>query len=209
MNYLLLIHLIFTICVLIDGHKLKLNIIPWAIGTIILGPIILPLYISKRHVKGKELREVFKWQKLFTGLALFWAILLALIGIWGRNTPIDILKEESLEYRLAVINTGGHNSEKDDTIGRFRSLLSQLSDNYIEDTQQIANMSVIVRDRLSSNGIDESLLNIMEGLNQILWPQDSPKKRYSEYAFTYAGLRNKGLSHQEAIETLQSVASGY
>ncbi|MGA1863863.1 MAG: hypothetical protein ACMUHX_02250, partial [bacterium] len=179
------------------------------IGAIILGPIILPLYISKRPVKGKDLREVFKWQKLFTGLALFWAVLLMLIGIWGRNIPTDTTKEESLEYRLAVMNTGGNISENDATIGRFRSLLSQLSDSYIEDAQQIANMSVIIRDRLSSSGTNESLLNIMEGLNQILWPQDSQKKRYSEYAFAYAGLRNKGLSHQDAIETLQSVASGY
>ncbi len=70
-------------------------------------------------------------------------------------------------------------------------------------------MSVIIRDRLSANGIDESLLNIMEGLNQLLWPQDSKKKVYSEYAFAYAGLRNKGLPHQDAIEILQGKVSGY
>ena len=209
MNYILVIHLIITICVLIDGHRLKLNIIPWTIGTIILGPIILPLYISNRPLKGKEFREGFKWQKLFTGIAIFWALLLVLIGIWGRNTPTNSIKEESLEYRLAIINTGGNISERDATIDRFRSLLSQLSDNYIEDAQQIADMSVIIRDRLCSNGINESLLNIMEGLNQVILPQGSQKNRYTEYAFAYAGLRNKGLSHRDAIEALQSLAGGY
>jgi hypothetical protein len=199
----------FTICVLIDGHKLKFNVIPWAIGTTILGPIILPLYISRRPLNGCEFRRGGKWQKLFNGLAVFWVLLLAAISIWGGNTPTHTIKQESLEYRLAVINTGGNISENDATIARFRSLLTQLSQNYIEDTLQIANMSVIIRDRLSANGIDESLLNIMEGLNQLLWPQDSKKKRYSEYAFAYAGLRNKGLPHQDAIEILQGIVSGY
>lgn len=209
MIYLLLIHLMITICILIDGHKLKLNIIPWAIGTTILGPIILPVYISQRPLNGCEFRGGGKWQKLFSGLAIFWALLWAIISIWGGNTPINTMKQESLEYRLAVINTGGNINENDATIARFRSLLNQLSQSYIEDTQQIANMSVIIRDRLSENGIDESLLNIMEGLNQLLWPQESKKKRYSEYAFAYAGLRNKGLPHQDAIEILQGIVSGY
>lgn len=209
MSYLLLIHLMLTICVLIDGHKLKSNVIPWAIGTTILGPIILPLYISKRPLNGCERRGCGKWRKLFKGLAVLWVLLWAAISIWGVNTPTHTIKQESLEYRLAVINTGGNIRENDATISRFRSLLTQLSQNYIEDTQQIANMSVIIRDRLSAKGIDESLLNIMEGLNQLLWPQDSKKKRYSEYAFAYAGLRNKGLPHQDAIEILQGVVSGY
>jgi hypothetical protein len=195
--------------VLIDGYKLKFNIIPWAIGTTILGPIVLPLYISKRPLKNLVLRQGGKWQNYFTGLAIFWALLLALIGIWGRNTPANTEKNESLEYRLAIINTGDKISDKNATIARFRSLMSELSDNYIEDPQQIANMSIIVRDRLRSNGIDESLLNIMEGLNQLILPQDPQKKRYCEYVFAYASLRNKGSSHQDAIEALQSIASGY
>jgi hypothetical protein len=174
-----------------------------------LGPIILPLYISNRPLNSCEFRGGGQWKIIFNGLAVFWMLLLAAMSIWGGNTPTHTIKEESLEYRLAVINTGGNISENDPTIARFRSLLNQLSQSYMEDTQQIANMSVIIRDRLSANGIDESLLNIMEGLNQLLWPNESNKKGYSEYAFAYAGLRNKGLPHQDTIEILQSIVNGY
>ena len=57
--------------------------------------------------------------------------------------------------------------------------------------------------------MDESLLNIMDGLNQIMWPEDGKKRSYSEYAFAYVGMRNRGFSHIEAIENLQALVSGY
>ena len=209
MQYLLLIHIVLAIWVLIDGHKRKVNVILWAIGATILGPIILPYFIVNRPSKTHAFERGEKRQLLFKGLAVFWMLLLAAIGIWGGKTPSDIFKSEPLEYRLAVISTGGFVREDDIIIERFRSILDQLSQNYAEDPQQIANMSVIVRDRMKATGVNESLLNIMEGLNQLLWPQDSGKRRYSEFAFAYAGLRNKGLSHGEAIESLQAKVSGY
>ena len=198
-----------AIWVVIDGYKRKVNVIPWAIGATILGPIILPYFIVNRPLKAYVSNGGRKRQILIKGLAVFWVLLLAVIGIWGGKTPTNLIKSEPLEYRLAVISTGGYVRENDAIIDRFRSLLDQLSQNYVEDPQQIANMSVIVRNQVKANGTDESLLNIMEGLNRLIWPQDSGKRRYSEFAFAYAGLRNKGLTHGEAIERLQAKVSGY
>lgn len=209
MHYLLLIHVMLAIWVLIDGHRRKVNVIPWAIGAMILGPIILPYFIANRPLKAYASKGGVKRQILFKGLAVFWVLLLAVIGIWSGKTPTNLIKREPLEYRLAVISTGGYVRKNDAIIDRFRSLLDELSQNYIEDPQQIANMSVIVRDQMKANGIDESLLNLMEGLNQLLWPQDSGKRRYCEFAFAYVGLRNDGLTHGEAIERLQAKVSGY
>jgi hypothetical protein len=209
MHYLLLIHVLLAIWILIDGHIRKLSIIPWVIGATILGPIVLPYYIVNRSQKVYASQRNGKSQILFKCIAAFWAFLLAVTGIWGAKAPTNIIKREPLEYRLAVISTGGNVRENDDIIARFHSLLDELSQNYVEDSQQIANMSVIVRDQIKANGIDESLLNIMEGINQLLWPQDSTKKRYSECVFAYVGLRKKGLSHMEAIEKLQATVSGY
>ena len=212
MKYILLIHLLIVIWVFIDGYKCKINPYPWAIAAMLFGPIILYHYILKRPLRtDKSLRSVqsFKSDKPLKCLALFWAILLALISIWGGKCPTNTIKSESLDYRLAVIDTGSFVIEGDPIIKRFDSVLDQLSYNYVEDRQQIANISIIICDKMKSNGIDESLLDIMDGLNKLIWPQDFKKRRYSEYLITYASLRNNGLSKQEAIETLQAIINDY
>ena len=111
---------------------------------------------------------------------------------------------EPLEYKLATINAGGYVSKDHITVARFRSLLNQLSSAYVEDKQQIADMSVTVLDLLKKDGIEESLLNIMEGLNQ-LFATRVENQRYAEYAAMYATLRNKGQSHSQAIGGLQAI----
>jgi len=209
MHYILLIHGMLAIWISIDGYKRKVNLIPWTIGTIFLGPITLPYYIAIRPLKASQSPASGKAQTLFKGLAVFWALMLAVAGIWGGKTMTNIMKEEPLEYRLAVISTKGYVREDDAIVTRFRSLLDQLSQNYIEDPEQIASMSLIVRDKLKAYGINEPLLNIMEGLSQIIWPHESKKRRYSEYIFAYADMRNNGLTHCEAIERLQATLSGY
>lgn len=211
MHYILLVHGIFIIWILIDGYNRKINIVPWVIGTVILGPIIIPQYMAKRPLKASEHREGVKTQSFFNKLALFWTLMLGVISIWGGKsfTNTIMAKREPLEYRLAVMNAKGNVLENDAVVSRFSSALDQLSESCIEDRQQIANISVIVHDKVRASGINEPLLNIMEGLSQLLWPEDLKKGKYSEYAFAYAGLRNTGLSHEDAIEQLKAIVSGY
>ena len=54
MRYILLIHGMLAIWISIDGYKRKLNLIPWAVATILLGPITLPYYISIRPLKASQ-----------------------------------------------------------------------------------------------------------------------------------------------------------
>lgn len=114
---------------------------------------------------------------------------------------------ESIEYQLATINAGGYVSKDHITIARFRSVLDQLSSTYIENKQQIADMSVTAQQLLKKAGVEESLLKIMEGLNQ-LFANRIENQKYAEYAASYVTLRIKGQSHSEAIRGLQAILRG-
>jgi len=82
--------------------------------------------------------------------------------------------------------------------------LDQLSSTYVENKQQIADMSVTAQEMLEKDGIEESLLNIMEGLNQ-LFATRIENQKYAEYAAAYVTLRSKGQSHSQAIRGLQAI----
>lgn len=109
---------------------------------------------------------------------------------------------DTLEYQLATINSGSYVPKDHVTVARFRSLLEQLSETFVENRQQIADMSVTARQLLKKNGIEESLINIMEGLNTIFSIRVDNQK-YSEYAAAYVTLRDKGQSHSEAVRGSQ------
>lgn len=111
---------------------------------------------------------------------------------------------DTLEYQLATINSGSYVPKDHVTVARFRSLLEQLSETFVENRQQIADMSVTARQLLKKNGIEESLINIMEGLNTIFSIRVDNQK-YSEYAAAYVTLRDKGQSHSEAVRGLTEI----
>jgi len=114
---------------------------------------------------------------------------------------------DSLEFQLATINQKGYVSKDHISVARFRRLLEQLSSTYVEDRQQIADMSVKAQQILRDNGIEESLLTIMEGLNQIL-SMKLENQKYAEYVAFYVTLRDKGQSHSEAISGLKAILRG-
>ena len=104
-----------------------------------------------------------------------------LLGVVATSLawPTSVNADEPLEYKLAVIDAG-HSVPKDDiTVARFRSLLRQLSEKYVESPQQIADISVNAQALLRQEGVPERILNIMEGLNQVLITR-IPNQRYSE-----------------------------
>lgn len=127
---------------------------------------------------------------------LFYSLLLCSISIAQSN--------KSIEYQLATINAGGYISPTDITVSQFRNLLSELSNKYVEDKQQVADMSVTAVNMLKKDGIDESLMNIMTGLNQLFYKKYENQK-YAEYAAMYVSLRGEGYSHQGAIDGLKAI----
>ena len=114
--------------------------------------------------------------------------------------------EESLEYKLASLDNGGPVRAGDVSVARFKSLLRQLSETYVEDKEQIANMTVRIQQVLTKDGVKESLRNIMEGMNRVFDGPNSGQK-YGEYGAAYAVLRIKGQSHREAVEGMRELAS--
>jgi hypothetical protein len=118
-------------------------------------------------------------------------------------TPSTQTKSESLEYKLASIEKG-YVSRDDIIIARFRSLLQQLDSTYIESKQQIADKTLKTQELLKDRGIKENLLNIMEGMNR-LFSTSAGSRSYAEDLGRYIFLRNKGQSHNEAIEGLRAL----
>ena len=111
--------------------------------------------------------------------------------------------DESLEYKLAVINAKGYVSKDHITVKRFRSLLNQLSKTFVENKEQIADMSVAAQKRLEEEGgVEESVLNIMEGMNKI-FTEPIENQKYAEYVAAYTVMRIKGNAHEDSINGLK------
>jgi hypothetical protein len=98
----------------------------------------------------------------------FLAGLLCAPGCGSEALPQSAPQQDSLEYKLATVDHGSYVAQDDVTVARFRSLLAQLSSKYAETPKRIADISVKARDTLRGKGISESILNIMEGMNQVL-----------------------------------------
>lgn len=134
------------------------------------------------------------------------AVLMGVVAM-ALAWPTSVNADGSLEYKLAVVDAGGFVSKDDITIARFRSLLRQLSEKYVESPQQIADMSVKAKELLREEGVSEKMLTMMEGLNQVFSTQ-VPNQRYSEYVSLYIGLRRQGQSHDASINGLRSILQG-
>ena len=125
------------------------------------------------------------------------------------STTVTTLAGEkhSMAYMLTVIDGGVPLSESDITVTHFKSLLKQLDATYVENTQQIGDMTVAIRKVLREKyGVKVSIKSIMEGMNQIFC-SNIENQKYAEYIAAYATLRKKGISHKEAINSLRSLVN--
>ncbi len=57
------------------------KVILWAIGTFLLGVIVMPIYIAKRPLKANEVREGGLAWNLLKNFALTWTVLMVAISI--------------------------------------------------------------------------------------------------------------------------------
>jgi hypothetical protein len=75
---------LLTLYVVIDGSKRRLGAaktILWAIGTFLLGVIVLPIYFARRPLKVNEVREGGLAWNVLKNFALTWTILIVAVGI--------------------------------------------------------------------------------------------------------------------------------
>src|SRR6185437_13764891 len=82
MTYLAL-YAVFALWVGFDGfgRKMSNSVIPWAAGTLILGPIVLPAYLASRPLMQGEVREGGKGWNVLKNFAILWTILMAVVSI--------------------------------------------------------------------------------------------------------------------------------
>lgn len=116
--------------------------------------------------------------------------------------PTKETSEHSLGYKLAVVETGNYYYESDLKVKRYNSLINQLSGKYVDNKQQIANITVTAKQILTENGIDENMINIMEGMNKI-YDLNNSYRKYNEYSSCYVIFRINGYNHDKSLSLLQ------
>ena len=159
----------------------------------------------------KTIFKVLAWVLALPAvIALFLGIAILINYIQDRpvKRPVKKVQESpaaqsmSLAYQLATIDKG-YVSRDDVTVTRFRTLLDQLSSKYDGTRQKISDCSVVAQNLLRDKyGIEESLLNIMEDMNQVPITKSDPN--YPLYATAYVHLRKTGISRQQAIFGVES-----
>ena len=156
-----------------------------------------------------------KYTGLFVGLAVS-TLIISFVLITSRNsdhagtqlknlpattsqqnaTPqSSVVRSTPIEQQLAVIDGVQSDATK---VNRYRSLLKQLARTYSEDEQKIGDVTVKAMTMLEKEGVTESLLNIMEGMNHV-YSIGTPNKSYASTTAVYVTLRTRGWSHNRAV----------
>jgi hypothetical protein len=112
-------------------------------------------------------------------------------------------KKSSSDYPMMLATIDGNDGDPL-KVNRYRSLLGQLDDSFVETPEQIADMSANTKAELGKEGIAESVLPIMETMNTIL-PVPVANQKYAEYTAAYMTLRIKGQTHEQATSGLRAL----
>jgi len=79
----LILYGVFAVWVLQDGASRKMggSVVIWTLGTLLLGPIILPVYLAKRPLKKGEVREGGTAWNVLKNFAVLWTVLMVIAGL--------------------------------------------------------------------------------------------------------------------------------
>ena len=72
------LYLLFAVWVFTDAKKRMNHPIGWPVATLVLGPIVLPVYFAKRNLKAGEVREGGTGWNVIKNFALFWTLTIAM-----------------------------------------------------------------------------------------------------------------------------------
>lgn len=131
-------------------------------------------------------------------------ILSVLVSSCNRQEEKMVAKSDSIAYQLATINAGQPISPSDPNIEKFENLIAALSSKYVEDKERIANITVKSHGMLKKEGISTSLLEIMDGMNQLVSERDTINK-YPEFMAIYHTSRIAGDSHEDTILNIKAL----
>jgi hypothetical protein len=83
--YYFLLYGVFALWVLFDAlnRKMHVSAVLWAVGTALLGPITLPVYLAWRPLKNGEVIEGGTAWNVLKNFAILWTIVMAIASIAG------------------------------------------------------------------------------------------------------------------------------
>ena len=80
-----LLYAILAVYVLVDAGKRHNSRTGWPVATLLLGPVVLPVYFAKRHLKKGEVREGGTGWNVLKNFALMWTLTMAVAGVAGMG----------------------------------------------------------------------------------------------------------------------------
>ena len=110
-------------------------------------------------------------------------------------SPSQTQAQRSYAEMVATLDGSGN-------VARYQSLLQQLSASFKVSEKTIADQTAGTVQTLKDEGIKESFLNIMEGINTI---SHSIKGTYMDTVTAYTALRIQGNSHSAAISSIDAM----
>jgi hypothetical protein len=107
MSYFLLYGVI-ALWVLFDGFTRKMGVYAalWALGTALLGPIILPVYLAFRPLKQGEVREGGRTWNVLKNFAILWTIVMVIVTIAVMMNVADVTRGLNTEAERAGAGLG-------------------------------------------------------------------------------------------------------
>jgi hypothetical protein len=99
---------VIALWVLFDGlsRNMKATAILWAVGALMLGVIVLPLYLAKRPLKNGEVREGGLPWNLLKNFAVLWTIIMAVISIYVLHAAGEATSHLNNNWAMAGAGIG-------------------------------------------------------------------------------------------------------
>jgi hypothetical protein len=100
--------IILAVWTFFDAKKRHNNAIGWAIGTLLVGPIVLPVYFAKRYLRVNEVREGGTAWNVLKNFSLYWTLTMFIVGVAGAIGAGGVISgaEDGAEQAGAVIGAG-------------------------------------------------------------------------------------------------------
>lgn len=78
-----ILYLVIAIWVFIDAWKRQNSYVVWALPTVVIGPLVLPVYLAKRNLKAGEVREGGMAWNILKNFAVLWTLTMIVAAIAG------------------------------------------------------------------------------------------------------------------------------
>jgi hypothetical protein len=97
---------LFAVWVFFDAKKRGNNMVGWSLATLVIGPVSLPVYFAKRYLKEGESREGGTAWNVLKTFALYWTILMIVVGISGMVGVSGVAQQATSSAEQAGVVIG-------------------------------------------------------------------------------------------------------